>query len=37
MLIPTGHENLEGRRWPWITIAIIALNFVVFGFTNWRI
>jgi len=33
MLIPTGHENLEGRRWPWITIAIIAINFVVFAFT----
>ena len=33
MLIPTGHENLEGRRWPWITIAIIAVNFLVFAFT----
>jgi membrane associated rhomboid family serine protease len=31
MLIPTGHENLEGRRWPWITIAIILLNVVAFG------
>ena len=33
MLIPTGHENLEGRRWPWITIAIIVVNFIVFGIT----
>lgn len=33
MLIPTGHENLEGRRWPWITIAIILVNFLVFGLT----
>lgn len=33
MLIPTGHENLEGRRWPWITIAIIVISFVVFAFT----
>ncbi len=34
--IPTGHENLEGRRWPWITIAIIALNFLAFGLTHGR-
>ncbi len=33
MLIPTGHENLQGRRWPWITIAIIVVNFLVFGLT----
>ncbi len=33
MLIPTGHENLEGRRWPWITIAVIVVNFLVFGLT----
>lgn len=30
MFIPVGHENLRGRRWPWVTIAIVALNFVVF-------
>jgi len=36
MLIPTGHENLEGRRWPWITIGIITLNFVIFGLTHGR-
>lgn len=36
MLFPLGHEHLEGRRWPWITIAIIALNFVIFGLTHGR-
>lgn len=36
MLIPTGHENLEGRRWPWITIAIILLNFLAFALTHGR-
>jgi membrane associated rhomboid family serine protease len=30
MIIPLAHENLRGRRWPWVTIAIIAINFVVF-------
>jgi membrane associated rhomboid family serine protease len=34
MIIPLAHENLRGRRWPWVTIAIIALNFVVFLATN---
>lgn len=33
MLIPTGHENLEGRRWPWVTIAIIVINLIVFAFS----
>jgi membrane associated rhomboid family serine protease len=33
MLIPVAHENLRGRRWPYVTIAIIALNFVIFIFT----
>lgn len=37
MLIPVAHENLRGRRWPYVTIAIIALNFVIFLGTNWRI
>lgn len=36
MLFPLGHENLEGRRWPWITIGIIVLNFLVFGLTHGR-
>ena len=30
MFIPLAHENMRGRRWPWVTIAIIAINFVVF-------
>ena len=37
MLIPLSHENLKGRRWPIITIGIIALNCVVFLGTHWRI
>ena len=34
LLLPLGPENREVRRWPWVTIAIVALNvlvFVVFG------
>jgi len=34
MLLPTGHESLEGRRWPYITIAILVLNVIAFAFTN---
>jgi membrane associated rhomboid family serine protease len=30
MLIPLRHENMQGRRWPVITIGIIALNVVIF-------
>jgi membrane associated rhomboid family serine protease len=37
MLIPIGHENLRGRRWPYVSIAIIALNLVVFLGTHWTI
>jgi len=37
MLIPTGHENMKGRRWPVITIALIVINFVAFFGTHWRI
>lgn len=33
MLIPIAHENLRGRRWPYVTIVIIALNFIIFLFT----
>jgi membrane associated rhomboid family serine protease len=33
MLIPVAHENLRGRRWPYVTITIIGLNFIVFLFT----
>lgn len=34
MIFPLAHENLRGRRWPWITIGIIALNTVIFLLTN---
>src|SRR5580700_1374432 len=34
MLIPIGHENMTARRWPVITLALIAINVVVFLFTN---
>jgi membrane associated rhomboid family serine protease len=34
MLIPIGHENMTARRWPVITLALIAINVGVFLFTN---
>lgn len=34
MIIPIGHENMRGRRWPWVTIAIMAICTVVFLATN---
>jgi membrane associated rhomboid family serine protease len=34
MLIPIGHENMTARRWPVITLALIAINVVVFLFTS---
>ena len=37
MLIPLRHENMEGRRWPVVTFALIALNLVVFLGTHWTI
>src|SRR4029077_76911 len=33
MLIPLKHENMEARRWPVVTLALIAINVVVFLFT----
>ena len=36
MLIPLRHENMEGRRWPVISLALIAINFVVFFGTHSR-
>lgn len=35
MLLPLRHENMEGRRWPVITIGLIALNVVIFLGTHW--
>ena len=37
MFIPLRHENMEGRRWPVISIALVLLNLVVFLATHWRI
>jgi membrane associated rhomboid family serine protease len=34
MIIPVGHENLRGRRWPWVTSAIIVLCSAIFLVTN---
>jgi len=33
MIIPISHENMETRRWPVITIALIALNVIIFILT----
>jgi len=34
MLIPIKHENMEARRWPVITIALIVISVAVFLATN---
>lgn len=34
MIIPISHEDLRGRRWPYVTIAIVALNVLIFLFTH---
>jgi len=34
MLIPIRHENMEARRWPVITIGLIALNTIIFVATT---
>src|ERR1700753_3652808 len=33
MLIPIGHENMSARRWPVVTLALIAINVIVFLLT----
>jgi len=33
MLIPIKHENMTARRWPVVTLALIAINTAVFLFT----
>jgi hypothetical protein len=35
ILIPLKHENMEGRRWPIITLALIGLNILAFIGTHW--
>lgn len=37
MLIPLRHENMEGRRWPIISIALVLINLVVFLATHGQI
>src|SRR5260370_14910234 len=37
MLIPLRHKNMEGRRWPIVTFALIALNLLIFLGTHWKI
>jgi membrane associated rhomboid family serine protease len=37
ILIPLKHENMEGRRWPIVTFALIGLNILVFLGTHWTI
>lgn len=34
MLFPIKHENLTARRWPVVTLGLIALNVVVFLCTH---
>ena len=37
ILIPLKHENMQGRRWPVITFAVITLNIIAFLGTHWTI
>ena len=37
MFIPLRHDNMEGRRWPVISIGLVVLNLVVFLSTHWRL
>lgn len=37
MFLPLRHENMEGRRWPVITIGLIVLNVLAFLGTHWQI
>src|SRR5262249_58762522 len=34
MIIPISQEGMRGRRWPVVTFGIIALNVLIFLFTN---
>jgi len=33
-IVPIAHEDQRGRRWPYVTIGIIALNVLIFVFTH---
>ncbi|HWX53414.1 MAG TPA: rhomboid family intramembrane serine protease [Verrucomicrobiae bacterium] len=35
MLLPIGHENMSARRWPVITLALIAINVIALVLTIW--
>jgi hypothetical protein len=35
VIIPLSHENMHGRRWPIVTVAIITLNAIAFLGTHW--
>ena len=37
IIIPISHEDLSGRRWPYVTGAILLLNVVIFLSTHWSI
>jgi len=37
ILVPLKHDNMEGRRWPIVTFALIGLNLLVFLGTHWTI
>src|SRR5579864_1590230 len=34
IILPIKHENMQARRWPMVTLALIALNTLVFLFTS---
>ena len=34
MLVPIGHENMAARRWPVVTLSLIAINTIVFLLTT---
>lgn len=34
LLLPIKHENMAARRWPVVTLALIAINTVIFLFTT---
>jgi membrane associated rhomboid family serine protease len=37
VFLPLRHENMEGRRWPIMTIGLIVLNILAFLGTHWQI
>jgi membrane associated rhomboid family serine protease len=37
MFLPLRHDNMEGRRWPVVTIALVFINLLVFLATHGRV